>query len=186
MKYSFASQPGKKLPGSLRKCSPRWRALVSGFIMTKRNLCHQQKAWSRASQFCLLTAFFVNCSGIPRLSTCVKNLAHTDSEGILLGQAHQCFHGAWQAMRPFVCRPSWHSVCVVLRLMRTYVASTFLWFMPVIYLLVQHVEQVDIWQAMYMTWALKLCIPPELNHGMAVGLNLVRKRSIRLALMSDR
>eukprot|EP00439_Symbiodinium_sp_Y106_P033697 s5109_g4.t1 len=114
-----------------------------------------------------------------------RRLTHGDHSSSLLRQAQQCLHGAQQEMQTFLKHVSWHCVVDALHLLNIYIASTWLWFSPLVHPLVQHTEQIDTWQATYTIQALKLAVPEGLHTSLALSLLRVRRRAIRVTILSD-
>ena len=113
-----------------------------------------------------------------------KWLAH-DHSSSLIKQAQQCIHSAHDKMSPFLRRLSWQSVKAGLYMLRTYVASTWLWFAPLVFPLVKHTEQMDTWQCMYCIQTFKLYLPASLSQDLAYSLVRVRRRAVRSTVLSD-
>ena len=70
-------------------------------------------------------------------------------------------------------------------MLRTYVASSWLWFAPLIFPLVKHTEQIDTWQCLYCIQTFKLYLPASLSQDIAYSLVRVRRRAVRSTVLSD-
>ena len=100
----------------------------------------------------------------------------------LLKAAGIATHSAYESMRAFLRGAQWHEPLLTCALLYRYVASTWLWFAPLIDVTAQNLTAVRTLQTTMLILCLQLYIPAEFPHAPAMYLNRLRRRIVLLLL----